>query len=590
MINNIHIALNEQYELPEIKESNRDDWVEYGEDNNYYQWLIDRYVNSPTNNAVINNINKLIYGKGLSCLDASKKPTEYAQMVTLFRPECIRQIIGDLKMLGQCALQVVYNEDKSKIVEVYHVPVQLLRCEKCNEEGEIMGYYFSNDWTDIKKNPPERFSAFGTSKDSTEILYIKPYSVGLKYYSYVDYQGGLPYTLLEQEIGTYLINEVQGGFSGTKIVNFNNGIPDENQREQISRDVINKLTGTQGRKTIVAFNHDETSRTTIDDVSLNDAPSHYEYLADECLRKILLSHNVTSPLLFGIATTTGFGSNSSELRDSFILYYNMVIKPYQETIIDALDKILGYNQISLDLYFKTLKPLEFTNDEGEVEEDEDKESRLSEDEYPIDLTKYGHKKEKNWVLIDEFDVDLEKEEELDQMIELAQKKANEIKPKKLSFRKRMKGLFLVSTGDPKPKRESEQDKIIDGMYFITRYRYLGDISNNSRPFCKAMIKADLLYRKEDIVEMSSDSVNKGWGLNGSDNYDIFKYKGGGNCHHLWRRRTYVGLDTGIPLDYESKEAEYISTTKAQKMGYRFVNPREVSVMPKDMKDRGFVNK
>ena len=90
--------------------------------------------------------------------------------------------------------------------------------------------------------------------------------------------------------------------------------------------------------------------------------------------------------------------------------------------------------------------------------------------------------------------------------------------------------------------------------------------------------------------MSSDSVNKGWGVDGADNYDIFKYKGGGNCYHLWRRRTYVGLDTGVPLDYDSPFAEYISTTKAQKMGYRFVNPREVSVMPKDMKNKGFVNK
>ena len=33
----------------------------------------------------------------------------------------------------------------------------------------------------------------------------------------------------------------------------------------------------------------------------------------------------------------------------------------QVTIIDCLEKILEYNGIELDIYFKTLQPLEFTD-------------------------------------------------------------------------------------------------------------------------------------------------------------------------------------------------------------------------------------
>jgi hypothetical protein len=84
MSNNVHILQLAEYQQPTIQESKRDAWVEFGEDNNYFGYLIDRYTKSTTNSAIINNVSRLIYGKGLSALDASRKPNEYAQMMTLF--------------------------------------------------------------------------------------------------------------------------------------------------------------------------------------------------------------------------------------------------------------------------------------------------------------------------------------------------------------------------------------------------------------------------------------------------------------------------------------------------------------------------
>ena len=40
---------------------------------------------------------------------------------------------------------------------------------------------------------------------------------------------------------------------------------------------------------------------------------------------------------------------------------NTVIRPMQVTILDELEKVLMYNGIELDVYFKTLQPLEFTD-------------------------------------------------------------------------------------------------------------------------------------------------------------------------------------------------------------------------------------
>ena len=140
MNSNTHILNLAAYESPEIVEDNRKDWVLYGESNDYFEFLIDNYKNSTTNNAIINNICRLVYGKGLSATDASKKPNEYAQTIMLFSPDDLKKVILDFKMLGQSAFQIHYSKDHKKIIKALHIPVQLLAAEKCNKDGEIEAY------------------------------------------------------------------------------------------------------------------------------------------------------------------------------------------------------------------------------------------------------------------------------------------------------------------------------------------------------------------------------------------------------------------------------------------------------------------
>jgi hypothetical protein len=581
MSNNVHVLQLSAYTSPVIKESKKDDWVDFGEDNDYYSFLIERYTNSTTNNAIINSISRLIYGRGLSAVDASRKPSEYAQMMALFNPDCLRKIALDRKMLGQFALQVHYNDKHDKILKAYHIPVNLLRSEKCNADGEIVGYYYSDNWEDIKKFPPKRFSSFGTSKDKVEILFSKPYAVGMKYYAYPDYQGSVPYALLEEEVADYLINEVQNGFSGTKIVNFNNGVGTEEQQNIISNKVISKLTGSKGQKVIVAFNDNKESATTVEDIQLNDAPDHYTYLSEECVRKIMLGHSVTSPLIFGIASANGFSSNADELENSFILFNNMVIKPLQDEIIEALDKILAYNDVSLKLFFKTLKPLEFTDLENATNEEQVSEETGTNLSAQSELETILAMVDENqlsgeWQEVDSREV-MDNEDEFDLALIEAE---NKLEPKQSLL---SKVYNFVQTGNPKEKQKSVQDKKVgDLKYFKVRYRYTGN-KTPDREFCTAMMaKQERLFRKEDIDEMSKRKVNAGFGENGANTYDIFKFKGGARCHHKWERVTFM-LDLNKIEDGYSK----VGTRAAEIKGYKVTNPYQVSVYPNNLPLKGF---
>jgi hypothetical protein len=573
--NNFNVKFIElaKYETPVITEGKREDWVMYGEDNNYFQYLIDRYTYSPTNNAIINNIIKLVYGRGLNASDASKKPQQYAQFMTMFNKDCVRKMIMDSKMLGQFAIQVHYSKDHSVVKKAYHIPVQLLRPEKCNKDGEIEAYYYSDNWEDTKNFPPKRIPSFGTSKEAVEILYIRPYSVGMKYFALVDYQGALPYAVLEQEVSDYLINEVQNGFSGTKLINFNSGTPPEEEMDAIERKVMGKLTGSKGKRVIISFNHSEAQKATIDDIPLNDAPEHYSYLSEECMRKIMLGHNVTSPLLFGISSSNGFSSNADELQNSFILYYNMVIQPYQDLIIEALDRVLAVNGISLKLYFETLKPLEFTDPSGKVEEPTELSSL--DNEVARDLIALGEDVPDNWLLIDESPVDYDNDDAENELL----------KGEKKSLLSRL--VELVSTGDNRPNLRSGQDEVIEGIKFLTRYVYAGETTDKSRPFCKKMIEAKKIYRKEDILQMSNQPVNEGWGPRGADTYNIWFYKGGGNCHHRWNKQVYAAFE-GKAIDVNDPNLKRIAVRKAEKFGYVVKNDPKVSTLPKDMPNNGFL--
>lgn len=595
-MNNLHLIELGQYDKPTITEETNRDWIGIGDDNDYYQSLIDCFMNSTTNQSVITGISQQIFGRGLEATDASEKPEQFAQMKGLLKDKDLRKLTLDLKMLGEAALQITYKG--SKIDKIQHFPRETLRAEKCDENGDILNYYYASDWSKVNRTTElTKIPVFGTKGKGNEVFIIRRYVTGYFYYSPADYTTS--YSTLESEISDYLINDAQNSFSGTKVINFNSGIPSEEKMQSIKSQVMNKLSGGFGEKVIVAFNHSSEQKTTVDDIPLNNAPEHYSFLSEECSKKIMLTHRVTSPLLIGLRDLSGggLGSNAEEIQNAQKLFSNTTIKPYQDLIIESLDEILEANGISLNLYFKTLDPLDFMDidivgSDDEIEEetgvkvDEETEIEMMAsktalpeindevlDSMAQDLIDLGENESdllKKYDLIDEMEVDYNQEERLDKMLK------------------------LTSTGRAYPKAKSSQDgtskqKSQEGVNFLVRYTYSpkkltknkkGEIV--SRDFCRKMIEADKVYRKEDILRMSKKAVNAGFGKGGSDTYSIWLYKGGARCSHKWFRKTYQVKD-GVKKE--------ITTGQAKSKGFKpQVNEQKVSVAPKDMPNEGFVNK
>ena len=615
------------YIRPEIKEVSGKKWVLNGKNNEFYQTIIDAYNGSPTNSAIIDSYSQFIYGKGLTSKDRNTKPSEWAAIISLVSKKDLRKICKDFEMFGEAAIEVKYL--KNKVQKCFHIAKQKVAPEVANEEGDIDGYYYSYDFSNVNKYKPERFDAFGFgegTQERSEIYIIKDYQVGQFYYSNPSYVAGISWAKMEEEISNYSINHIQKGLSFGHIINMNSGIQESAETiQENTRQIRNHLTGSQNAGAFfLNWNDNKDSEITISALEVSNAHEQYAYLSLEAKNQLCTSHKLTTPMLVGVKDATGFSSNADEIKVGFEELMINVIKPKQEIILDGLMEIFAVNAIALDLQFESLRAEDVA--EGIVGTDaiandaaisyngaqiasaidifaKVKEGILTTEQAIVFLVQflnipasvaqslfssqaapltqlstqeYGEEIDLNeWELISSEPVDYDTEEQLDAEIE----RLNNVSTNLMRV-----ALESVSTGTARPNASSEQD----GVLFKSRYRYGGNASPE-RDFCKKMMGANKLYRKEDIQMMSQKNVNPGFGMrpNPDQPYDIFLWKGGGllsdefpfgTCKHFWMRETYRKR-----ADVNNPNAEIITPAKARKDGEILpTNNPKVYIAPHDM--------
>jgi hypothetical protein len=346
-------------QLPIINEDTktRYNWVPFGVYNHddFFDAVVAAWNVSTTNAAAVEGIADLIFGKGLY----SKNEGFNDQLQRIIPQEETKRVAFDLKLFGNAAYQVYWNDDHTKVKKLYHVPVQTLRAEKIYNNPRIENYYYCNDWHDQRKvKDKKKIPAFGTSNEKMEILYIKNYFPGLYYYSLPDWVSALQLAISEGEISNLHYNNITNGFLPAVMINFNNGVPAPEERQTIEDLVQAKFTGTDNAgRFMLSFNDDPLLKPTIDVISIDN--EKYQYVAEYVQDRILVAHRVTSPLLFGIRTASnGFSSQSDEMKTAFSIMQTMTVSPFQNLILNALDMVLnegGYSET--ELYFEQLTPL-----------------------------------------------------------------------------------------------------------------------------------------------------------------------------------------------------------------------------------------
>lgn len=342
------------YTAPTIKEEVSKKWVKYGANDEYFDYLLERYRGSSTNHALINGIYQMIVGDGLDTTDA--------EALKLFKYDDLLKWAFDLKGLGYFIMQVILNKAGSKIVQIKHTPVQNWRSGKADENGNINNMWYSDDWSQYQNQrfrPKEYPTYKEDSKEPLQIYAVKPYRAGSFYYPNVDYQGSLQYAHIEEEISNFHINNLLNGMFPGLLINFNNGDPGLEERGKMEQVINTKWGGTSNTaKIVVAFNEDKETAATVETISGQDLDKMFDLLSKEASEKIMIGHRVISPTLFGVRTGAGLGNNADEMRVASILFEETVIRLYRTLMVNSFETLLKRNGNNTELKFKSLNPFE----------------------------------------------------------------------------------------------------------------------------------------------------------------------------------------------------------------------------------------
>jgi len=554
------------YEYPEFAEKRGKNYIQAGADNQYFEYLFELFNTSAIHNAIVNGTADMIAGRGTYAQDWEKNDgtkEAWLRLNDLFGGDLVYKSALDLKLYGQYYWCLTWNQARTRITSVQHMPAHTMRSGIADEKGHVSEYLYKSDWND-KREKEKVYAAFDL-KDRTapQVVYqVKRYSPKYHYYGIPDYIGATNYVELDRQISSFHLNNVKNGMFPGWAINFRNGIPTDEEREAIERKVKAKFQGPEAAgNIIITFN--EGADTTPELTALESNGNHdmFQYLSEELNNKILSGHRVTSPLLFGVRGGNGFGSNADELATAYDIFNRTVIAPFQQIITKSVETVLAVSEQPLSVEIRPQAPADFINKEEMAHTCGSECVELSADVADWLISQGEEVDENEWELIDDREVDYDTEDQHNALWNFARVPSSN------------------------PAKSSKQD----GDIIKVRYRYEGTTAKDSREFCRKMWAAKKVYRKEDIEAASQQVVNPGFGPNGSDKVNIWLYKGGPNCYHYWGRRTYLRKNNKKISVNEARRIIQALPVDERAANRLPQNDPRVAQRPIDMPNQGYLN-
>lgn len=361
-----------QYNTPKFSETPGKDYINYGQDNMYPNYLIESLNKSGIHNAIIDSKCKQVFGDGIH-VDDSSDTDQLGKVLALINKcnsdgeslnDVLRKTIFDFEVFGGFALNLIWSHDRTSIASISHIDFSSIRVPKPDEDGCINHYLISDNWkkahtnAKYKPSPIAKFD-LGNRIEPSTILYVKPYRANTLYYPIPSYIGAMNDVENDYQISNFQLNSVKNGLSPSMMINFNNGQPTKPEREEIYRTIQQSFAGSdQAGKFMLFFNQSKDSAAEVTPLDMGNLDKIYTVLRDSIVQSICTGHKVTSTALVGISTPGQLGT-SQELLLASELFYNQVIGPDQLVIEETINKILLINGFSLKISLSDIQPVTF---------------------------------------------------------------------------------------------------------------------------------------------------------------------------------------------------------------------------------------
>ena len=330
--------------LPIIKEIRNKEYMFYGEDNLYPNRLIEMYDSSAIHHTCIQAIKDGIFGEGIELIGEEYINTQGESIDDIFE-----KITLDYTLYNGYALNVVWNKEGTQIAEIYHLPFANVRSGKTNEENEVEEYYYSSDWSNLRKYKEMPYRSFDPTDNkqdnASQIFYYFNYTPGNEVYPLPAYVAATNDIVLDNKVSRFHVNNISNGLAPSLFISMRNGIPTPEQRRDVYKEIEDTFAGEENAgRFFLSFSDADTAPEVTPIDATND--DFYVILEERISSRILTAHRITSPLLLGIKDSAGFSSNAEEIRVSYAHFEGTVVEPKRKKITTSFGYILklaGYN-------------------------------------------------------------------------------------------------------------------------------------------------------------------------------------------------------------------------------------------------------
>ena len=365
---------------PEYKEKKGEGYMQYGQNNDYPQYLLDLFNKSAKHNAIIRGKVNYIVGNGWAGEEALVKKVNREESLI----DLTKKVALDLELFGGAYIQVIWSVMGEQVAELWHCDYTKIRTNKDNTQ-----FWYKDDWKVTRnQEKAEIYNAFNPANpNGVQILYVKEYRPGMNVYSLPGYFGALNYIESDVEVSKHVLGNAQTGFSASKLITLPNGEPSPDEKRSVSKQFDNMYTGADGKKYLLAFVNDATRKPIVDDLGASDLTKEDFGRVDELIQTNIFSgHQITSPDLFGIAVPGQLG-NRQQMRDSYEIFNNTYVR-YKQMQIEGVFNMLGqYAGVTVELKLQPVDPIGIDFSENVILQVAPKEWIL--EKLGIDPTQYG---------------------------------------------------------------------------------------------------------------------------------------------------------------------------------------------------------
>lgn len=336
----------DQAQQPKFFEKKSKGYVEFGEENNYPDYLLSLYNESPKHGGIIKGKESYIYGSGF-------EQNGTCNSVGDTWNDILRKCIKDDELYRGYYLQVIWNRAK-QVSEIYHIEFKKVRVSK-----DLTEFYVKNNWADFKEQP-RCYPAFNVSNPiGSQILYYKEYNPASELYPLPSYYQGLNYVEADIQVSRHILGNSKQGFVGSKLINLNNGDPiNEEHKGEVERGLLKKFTGSEGKRVVIMFNKSRDNAAEILDLGQTMLTKEdFTNVNNLIQQEIFACHQITSPQLFGIQGTSAFSRN--ELRDAYEIFNNTYVNNRQQQLESVFTKLRNLKGEAGEFTITPVEPLKF---------------------------------------------------------------------------------------------------------------------------------------------------------------------------------------------------------------------------------------